>query len=247
MPTAKLSLAPLFVFAAACATDAPTVELVNSAGKNDEIYLTLSIDNEDTIDVTLNCEFEQGCDIALSVGDENSEPFDGTIDLTLIRPDGFSRTDSLDDANGQGGVSTAFFGQEPGYYTITIANNSGADMRAQVSGQWIEARADIGAAVGAPCATPDNCAAGQACLGASEGQTGFCSSECTILGDLVCGEVGALCALVDETTGQAFCFNTCDAELADCGGDHLECVAGDGSSLGVCTISAAAENPADGQ
>jgi hypothetical protein len=261
LPTTKITLTFLATFAVGCsATDAPTVEFTNGAGKNDEVSLAFQLDAGDSIDIGLECELEAGCDIVLSAADEFSGAFDGTIDVTVTRPDGFSRTDNLfftPVAEMLGGAQTAYFGQEAGYYAVTVTNNTGADRRLVIGASWTEARADTGAPVGDPCTDVSQCAEGQVCLGAGGGQVGFCTSSCGTIGQMRCDLSGSLCIPIDQAQTELYCFAGCDAMSPDCGGEHLECIPdagtdGFGNEFGLCTISAELEgdgvdNDGDGE
>lgn len=238
------------LLAACSATDAPTVEFTNSGNKNDQVDLTFELDAGESVDIGLDCAMERGCDIMLTAYDQSFAAFNGSIDVALYRPDGFSRTDSLYDG-GQGAVATAYFAQDAGYYTVTVTNNTGEDRRVSIGATWLEARPDVGAPNGAACSGSEGCGAGQACLGAGDGQIGFCSSSCSQFGQLLCDQAGDLCVPTDEAGTQAYCFKGCSEMSPDCGGEHLECFtdAGTdqlGNTIGVCSISAAAEMPDDG-
>lgn len=226
------------------ATDAPTVELTNSAGKADEVNLDFVLDAGETINLGLDCAEVDGCDIVLDFTGLVAEAV--SLDVTLHRPDGFSRTNTTYfDQFGLAG--TAFFGQEAGYHTVSIVNTSGVDVKLWITGRWTAMRPDTGAPIGAPCVGDEDCVEGQACLGTGvEGQTGFCTSSCADLGQYRCDQSGSsYCVPLDEAGVEAYCFKACDLMTPDCGGDHLECIdaaseAADGP-IGVCTVSAAVE------
>lgn len=250
-PTTKITttLFAALIAAGCSATDAPTVEFTNSANKNDAVDLTFALDDGESIDIGLDCEQKDGCDIVILVADESFGALQGGgVDVTLTRPDGFSRTDNLWDDAAQGQAATGFFNQTAGYHTVTVTNNIGEDRRLLISARWVGARPGASEPVGAACFGPEDCAEGQACVGPGGGQAGFCTTSCDDLGQMRCDQTGSVCVGSDAAgTDASYCFSVCDA-MTDCGGDHLECIQDAvtdeaGNSFGLCAISAEVEMP----
>ncbi len=199
-----LSLLSTALLTASCATEEGYTPINDKADQGGGAF-TLNQDNQ-TGAIFFSCEEAEGCDFQLTTGilgdaiDLAGLDGGAAFELTLTKPDGFSRTDTLTFGganqfleNGMPGWQTDFVEMDEGDYFVTIALGSAIEQASVYAKSQIEASLlpdwDV---IGQDCTDDVETCSGNTVCG-SFGDSSICTATCFMDAQCPSGSCDTVC------------------------------------------------------